>query len=233
MTTLLKRDDPWSVQPGWGIFVNLTPPELVVLRQAKLVRHVVISALVAVVVLCAGGYLLAVRQRSSAEDVLARSQFDTSQLQRRAQKYAGVTQLEAATTQVRVQIGTLMKADVDLDALLHRINAAIPAGVAVDEITVGISQAAVAGGPQSQVTGGRATIDNSGHPRVGTVTLSGRGVGLNAVSVYVDRLQNVVGVLDVVPTTNDTSGGSGQFTISFGLDDRVLSHRFDARKGSK
>ena len=233
MTMLLRRSDPWSVQPGWGIYVDLTPPELLTSRQLRLVRKTIVSGLVAVLVLCIGGYFLATRQRSSAEDALAGAQFNTTQLQRQAQKYAGVTQLQATTTQVRAQISSLMTADVDLDALVRRIGAAVPRGVAVDQISVSISQAGVAGSTQDQAAqaAAGATIDDSGHPRIGTVTLSGKATGLNAVSAYVDRLGTITGVLDVVPTSNDSSGGTGQFTIGFGLDDRLLSHRFDAPKG--
>ena len=42
MTTLLKRSDPWTVQPGWGIHVDLTPPELLTARQLRTVRRAVV-----------------------------------------------------------------------------------------------------------------------------------------------------------------------------------------------
>lgn len=228
MTALLRRTDPWSVQPGWGIHVDLTPPELLNSRQITLVRKIIVSALIAVVVLCAGGYLLAVRQRSAAEDSLASAQDQTTALQHRAAKYAGVTEVEAMTKGINVQIGTLMKADVNLDALVRRIAAAEPDRLSVDQLTITISQAGVAGGAAQQPAG---AIDNTGHPRIGTVSLTGRTTDLTVVSAFVDRLQRVPGLLDVVPVSNDTSGRTGQFNITFGLDDRLLSHRFDAQKG--
>ena len=45
MTTLLDppaaQPAPWSVMPGWGVVVDLTPPELIDLRRLRGLRRAI------------------------------------------------------------------------------------------------------------------------------------------------------------------------------------------------
>ena len=230
MTALLRRSDPWSVQPGWGIVVDLTPPELLNVRQLRAVRRIVLAALVAVAVLLASVYLLIDQKRSSAQDELANAQTATIHLQQQQQKYSGVTKLKAAAQQIKVQIGSLMSGDVASDALLYRMLLAVPTGVHLESVSVTINQAGVANAQNAQ-GGAPGAIEISGHSRIGTVTMNGKAAAMDEVSTYVDRLSAIPGVLDVVPTSNSRDAGGGEFTISFGLDDRLLTHHFDVKAG--
>jgi len=230
MTALLRRSDPWTVQPGWGIFVDLTPPELLKARQLRTVRRAVVAGLVAVAVLLAGSYFVAANGRSAAQDDLANAQLATDQLTHQQQKYAGITQLKGQVLQIRTQIAGLMHGDVASDQLLARIGAAEPAGIAVNTISVTISAAGVAG---AQAGGDPSAIDVTTHARIGTVTLTGQTARMDAVSTFVDRLSQIRGVLDVVPTSNSQGKDGGQFNITFGLDDQLLTHYFDVKDGNK
>jgi len=229
MTALLKRSDPWTVQPGWGIFVDLTPPELLNARQLRTVRRAVVSGLVAVVLLLAGTYFVAARDRSSAEDELANAQLAVTQLQQQQHKYAGVTEIQGKLVQIRGQIAGLLHGDVAVDSLLATIGTAQPADVKLQTVSVTISAAGVAGA-QAQAPGA-STIDVTAHARIGTVTLNGTTSRMDAVSTFVDRLSGIPGVLDVVPTSNSQGADGGQFTVTLGLDDRLLTHHFDVKGG--
>lgn len=226
MTTLLRRTDPWTVQPGWGIVVDLTPPELLNARQLRLVRRLVVGALVGVLLLCASWYVVALRDSSAADDELANAQLATTQLQRRAHAYAGVTQIQGTVAHIRTEVSGLMKGDVAVDQLLARVAGAAPAGVHLDSMSVVISQAGVAGAQDST-----SALDQSGHARIGSVTVGGKAGGLDQVSTFVDRLSRITGVLDVVPTSNSQDADGGQFSIKLAVDDRVLSHFFDVKGG--
>jgi len=230
MTALLRRNDPWTVQPGWGIFVDLTPPELLKARQLRTVRRAVVSGLIAVVLLLAGAYFVADRDRSAAEDELANAQLGITQLQQRQNKYAGITQIKGTLLQVHSQIAGLMHGDVALDSLLGIIGAAQPAGVKLQTVSVTISAAGVAGA-QAQPLGAASTIDVTTHARIGTVTLNGTTNRMDAVSTFVDRLSTIPGLLDVVPNSNSQGNAGGQFTVSLGLDDQLLTHHFDVKGG--
>jgi len=229
MTALLRRSDPWTVQPGWGIFVDLTPPELLNARQLRTVRRGVIAGLIAVVLLLAGAFFVEDRDRSAAENELANAQLATNQLQQKQHKYVGITELKGTVQQIRTQIAGLMQGDVATDSLLRSITAAQPAGVEVQTVSVSISPAGVAGA-QAQTSGGSA-IDVTTHARIGTVTLAGTTSRMDAVSTFVDRLSTLRGVLDVVPNSNSHSQDGGQFTVSLGLDDQLLTHHFDVKGG--
>lgn len=228
MTALLRRSDPWTVQPGWGIFVDLTPPELMNARQLRTVRRAVVAGLVAVLLLLAGAYFVADRDRSSAEDELANAQLTTTQLQQQQHKYLGITEIKGTVLQIRTQIAGLMQGDVATDSLLQRIGAAAPAGVELQTVSVTISAAGVAG---AQAQAGGSTIDVTTHARIGTVTLNGTASRMDAVSTFVDRLSAIAGVLDVVPTSNSQGKDGGQFTVTLGLDDQLLTHHFDVKGG--
>ncbi len=230
MTTLIRRTEPWSVHPGLGIFVDLTPTEVVNTRQVRAFRKVIVWALVALVVVFLGGYLLAVQRRSSAETALADAQTRTTVLQAQAGKYADVTRIGQAVSRIRTQLATQLAGDVALDSLLGKVQASVPRDMTIRQVSVTISRAGVAG---SQVAATGTALDASGHTRIGTITLSGTGRTIDDLSEFVDHLKVIPGVVDVVPTSNAASGSGVEYNLSFGLDDRLLSHRFDVSKGGK
>src|SRR6185437_10696475 len=99
--------------PGWGIAADLTPPELVNSRQLKLLRRWLAVGLVALLVACAGGYLLAVRQHSNATTALSQVEDHTLELQANVRKYGTVTQIQGKVSEVDAEIASLMAGDVD------------------------------------------------------------------------------------------------------------------------
>lgn len=228
MTALIRQDNPWSVQPGWGIFVDLTPPELLSSRQVRIVRQIVLVGLVAVLLLCAGGWFLADSRRSAAEDALANAQLATSQLQHEVSspKYANITQVQALTKQINAQVSSVMKSDIAMDQLVYQIAQRVGPGMRISQTSIVLSA------PTAQTgTSVVNTIDTTSHARIGNVTLTGTARKLVDVSGFVVRLAGIDGVLDVVPTSNARSSGGIAFNITFTIDDARLSHRFDLKGG--
>lgn len=229
MSTMMQRPQLWSVHPGWGIAVDLTPPELLNRRHVRVLRKAVIAGIVAVFVLCVGGYVLAVQRRSDAQDALDTAQMQTSRLHSQTAKYSVVTKIDGTVDQVRAQVAGLMKGDIALDTLLTKVRASVPKGMSIDQLSVTISLATVAPG-QGAAAG---SIDRTGHVRVGNIGIQGRTDAIPAISGFVDRLEKIPGVVDVVPTSNSLGATGGQYAINLGIDDRLLSHRFDVTKGAK
>lgn len=230
MTTTLPRSaQPWAVQPGWGIHVDLTPLELVATRQTRVLRKLVVSLLVVLVLLVAGGWFLADRQLSSAQDELNGAQLASTQLAHTAAqpKYTSVTDLKAALQKATGQIGTLMKGDVEFDRLAVALGRALPDGAAYISVSITVSGAGVnAQQPQTP-----SVLPDGAHHRIGSVTLNGTARSVDDVSSLVERLQSVAGLVDIVPTSSSRQAHGVQFQVSLGLDDRLLSHRFDVKAG--
>ena len=87
-----------------------------------------------------------------------------------------------------------------------------------------------------RTTGGAAgaQLDTSGHSRIGTVSLSGTGRTLDDLPRFIDKLKTLPGLVDPVPTSNQVTEGAVSYSLTFGITDQTLSHRFDkTSNGSK
>ncbi|MCW2527138.1 MAG: hypothetical protein JWM76_1998 [Pseudonocardiales bacterium] len=228
MTPITTPTQLWSSMPGWGIAADLTPPELVNSRQLKLLRRWLAIGLVALLIACAGGYVLAARQHSSATSALDQVQQHTLELQANVRKYAAVTQIQGKVAEVEAEIATLMAGDVDLVTLLTQIRTSLPSTMTIAAESVTISVAGVASAASSS-----SGLDTSGLARIGNVTLSGIGATLDDLATFVDRLRLLAGVVDVLPMTNTSTATASQYSLSLGLTSALISHRFDVPAGTK
>jgi hypothetical protein len=225
MTTMQPRE-LWSTMPGWGIVANLIPPEILQARRVRAVRRIVALALCLVVLLGAVGYAFAFYRSHEAEQTLAAEQSRTSQLLARQKQYAGVTRLQGSVAAVRTELSRLLGSDVDVSALVGSIVRQLPAGATVSQLAVTMTPPVDAQG-RAAVASGTATLDTSGHPHIGLISITGQAVRVTDVSTLVDRLSALPGFIDPYPTSNTTNDKGTLFTIQFSITDRLLSHRYD------
>jgi type IV pilus assembly protein PilN len=221
----------WNSMPGWGIAADLTPPELIAERHLRVLRKLIVAALALLVLVCAGGYVLAVQQHSTAADVRDAITARTEQLQQQLQNksFRNVVQIQGTVAQVQGQVATLMKNDVDLPALLGKVRVALPARMVIKTLTVTLTPAGTpaAGAPTP-------TLDTSGHVVIGTVIVGGLSRSIDDLPTYVDRLAKVKGISNLVPTSNQNDTGGVKFSLAFAITDRLYSHRYDvSTTGSK
>lgn len=215
----------WTTMPGWCTAADLTPPELVNARRLKVLRKFLAAGVVAVLVVCAGGYYLAARDKVSATDDLASIQDRTLQLQQEGRSYNGVVAIQGSVSQVQSQIAQVMAGDVDLVALMGQLQSNLPKTMTIGQESIVISAAGVAGAASAG-----AGLDTSGLPRIGSITLSGTGKTLDDLSDYIDRLRTVPGLVDLVPVSNTRSASDAAgtaYNLKIGLTNVLLSHRFD------
>ena len=232
MTTATRPRAMWSTMPGWGIIVDLTPPELINSRHLKVLRKWIVSGLIALVAVCAVGYVLAEQKRSSASDALNQVQSQTTQLQAQTRKFVGVTQVQGTVTEVQVQVAKVMRGDVDLVKLMAQIRTALPSTMTIKEEAVTVSLAGAASAKPAAANG--SGLDTSGRTRVGNVTISGTARKMDDLSAYVDKLSAITGVVAVVPISNVADAAGVSYSLSLGFTDKLLSHRFDgSRNGGK
>jgi hypothetical protein len=210
--------------PGWGIFADLLPPELVASRQLRKLQKRLLAGLIAVLVLCACGYAYAIVQHSSAANSLKKTQATSAAISAEQVRYADVTRIRSANSVIQAQIATAMAGDVDFAKFLASIRAALPATMSIASETVTLN-------PLGSPKGNSASASLSGADQLGTVTIAGSGQTLADLPVFVKNLQTVTGVVDIIPGSNALSGQgtSTAFTVTFGVTSAVLSHRFDGK----
>jgi cell division protein FtsL len=237
MTTMTEPNQLWSAMPGWGIFADLTPPELTAARRLSVLRKVIVTALVVVIVLCAAGVVFASRQKSSATTSLGRQQIQTSRLNSRISSFSGLTKLQGTVTQVKAQVTAAMAGDVTFPKFVGEVRAALPGTMTIQDLGLTISAAAVNANGAANTAAAAVGLDKSGKPVIGQVTLTGTGPTFDALSSYVDALSKISGIVNVVPTSSTTNAEHGsqiQYNLTFSVTDEVLSHRFDtAPSGGK
>jgi Tfp pilus assembly protein PilN len=212
--------------PGWGIVADLTPPELSAARRLKALQRLIGVGLAVVVALCAGGYFWAKLQHGSAVDALDAANERTTALTVDQAKYAHVTQAQTLTRSIDGQVGVLMVDDVNVPVLLAKLRAALPGTMSLTSVNLTLT-------PGPAATSPGTSLDTSGRPTVGTVTMTGSAEHMADVADYVSALSAVRGIVNVVPPSNNAgTGGGAQWTLTLQLTDKLYTHRYDATPGS-
>ena len=210
----------WVTAPGWGISVDLTPPEVTNARQVAVLRRVVAAGLAALVVGCAGGWYLAARDSDDARGDLSFASDQTLGLQATGRTYADVVSIQNRVKDIDGRVATVMAGDVDVVELLDVLHTDLPATMRLTQQTISITGTGVA----DAVTGAAV----AGDTRIGTITMTGTGATLDDLADYVDALETVPGIVDVVPLSNmvEADGTGTQFSLSLSITDTLLSQRF-------
>jgi hypothetical protein len=178
-------------------------------------------------VLVAGaGYGFAWYHSQQAADALTAEQSRTSQLLVQQKRYADVTLLQGSVAGVRTELSRLLASDVDASALIASILTQLPPGATVSQLAVTMSAPA---GKQAtaNVAAGSGSLDTSGRPHIGVISITGQALRVSDVSTLVDRLSALRGFIDPYPTSNTTNDKGTLYTIQFSINDRLLSHRYD------
>lgn len=227
MTTMSSEPRAlWSSMPGWGIVADLTPPELLAERRAAVVRKYVVITLAALIVLVVLLFAFAFFKKSAAQHAVNQAQDTTTGLQGELRQYADVVTMQGSVTQVKGQVATLLKTDVDVPALLANLQGALPPGVAINNLSITISSPTAAGaGPAAGGTG--SNLDPGPAVHIGSVQIGGNAGKLTDVSTFVDKLRTLKGVVEPYPASNTEAGTGVTFSIQATLTSDLFTHRFD------
>lgn len=229
------RVHPWESRPGWGIAVDLTPPEILGARRARVLTRLIALGLVLVVAVCAGVSLMARADESAAQGTYDSAQARTADLQANAGTYGEVTMLSAVTTGIADQVATLMANDVDFVALMTVIRTGLPAHVQItnEAVLPAPAKVAVAAVPVDPAAAGPPTDTPatpavaSGPVIIGSITLAGTGHVIKDLAPFVATLNHLPGVVDVVPTSTIQTETGMAFTLSMNITDELYSHLYD------
>lgn len=219
----------WSSMPGWGIVTDLLPPEVISARRVRALRKVITMALLAILVLAGVGYGYGFWRAHGASAALSVEQHRTVELTEQQRKYADVVRIQGTIAGVNGQIGRLLADDVDVARLLDDVLGRLPKGASVLQLALALSVTNAQG-----VSGGTdmAVLDTSGHPHIGTVTLTGQAHSLSQVAAFVAGVGTVRGVVGAVPTSQQGDRNAVQFTVQLTLTDQVLSDHFASTGGN-
>jgi Tfp pilus assembly protein PilN len=215
--TMERPTSTWEARPGWGIAVDLTPREVVQARQVKVHKRLIALGLVLVLAVCAGLALITFDSRSSAEEAESAAELQTTQLTAETNKYSVLTTMQRVIDQVQTQVATLMADDVDFVNLMARIRTALPKELTLDNASVVLTAPVPAAG--GTVVTGPQTI--------GTVSLAGTAGRIRDVTPFVAALNQLRGVVNVVPQSVSKTEDGVTFTFTMNITDELYTHRFD------
>lgn len=219
-----KSQELWASMPGWGITVNLLPPEVLASRRVRTLRKVTAIVLGVVVVLTIAAYAWEFWQTRQAGAQLASAQATTAQLDSQQAKYAPVVALQTEIAHVRQELQTVRVGDVDLAPLVEHILriSPNPNGVTKVEVDVAAASAQSGTGTTSQASDS-GMLDTSGRTHIGDITITGTVRTVNDVATYVNRLATIPGIVEVIPTSQQIGTAGMDYSITMTMTDQLLA----------
>jgi hypothetical protein len=223
-TTLMPLDpalSPQRVSRVLTISANLLPDEIVAGRRARRTRAWVLVLLMLVVAGLGGWYVLAERDLRAANDELATVSGEVTELQRRQTDYTPVVDVQAETTAITKQLGTLLADDLSWATLTDTLR---DTGSAAGVTVTGMSGAL--NGTEAGAPGAVSLPGASGSRTVGTVTVTGSAPDKPTVAKYVDSLSGLTLVANPYLTSVAEADGKVQFTLTVDIASQALCGRF-------
>lgn len=219
-----------AAMPGWHVFADFSPPELAAERRVKKVRVAMIAVVVLVAAAAFLGYDFAQGQAAEARAAVDTETAIAASLRSQQQQFSSVTTLQATINQARAELGTLLASDIDADALVAEIWAALPQGMTINQFTIAVPPQTPGNSAKAD---GVAALDPSTAQHIGTVTVGGTGTGIDDVPAFIDTLAGIPGVYQPFPTSNQTADEGGTtFSLEFTLTDVLLTHLYDGQEGN-
>lgn len=213
----------WASMPGWGIVVNLLPPEVLAARRVKTLRKVTATVLGVVVLLAVAGYGWEFWQTHRAAAQLASAQATTAQLDAQQAKYAPVVAAQTETTHVQDELQTVKVGDVDLAPLVRHILRLNPSPNEMTKLEVDVAAAATQSSSGDSATDTSGPLDTSGRTHIGDITITGTVRTVNDVATYVNRLATIPGVVEVIPTSQQVGAKGMDYSITMTMTDQLLA----------
>ena len=201
--------------------VNLLPIEILESRRFRRTQVLLAGAVLVVAVLAGAGTFLAQRSVSDANDELITAQARVTQLQAEQAKYSAVPkvvgEVEAATAARTLAMGT----DVLWYRYLNDIDGAVPAGVELSSLTLGLSTAANAGTATSPLAA-------SG---IGTIAMNGKAERYDEVSSWLEAINKITGFSSSSLLSAAKADGSVGWSLTAVIDSNALSARYTKDAG--
>ena len=208
--------------------VNLLPPEILERRRFRRLQLLLGLVVLLTLVAAAAGTWWASQAVADAQADLDAAQAEVASLQGKQARYAEVPRVTAEVKAATAARAEAMSTDVTWYRYLGQLNAALPTGVRMTNLTVTMTAAGTpATAPDPLTAAG-----------IGTLSVDGTAPGYPSVSAWLDALDDVEGIdypaLTSAQTgTADTGGSSG--TVAFRsaavVTDKALSGLYEGKSG--
>lgn len=201
---------------------DLIPPAILVRRQVRRSKRIVVFALLGVLALLAGLFVVGRVQLASATAELATAQQRLRDAEAEKAKYAEVPAVYAAVDAARAELAQAMGNEVQVARLVANLAAIMPPNVSLTQVSM------VIGEEESQSGTAATATDENVEPLVGIVTFSGEAATFNDVSQWIETLRNTPDYQNVILTdvSRDETNGVYLFSNTAELTDQALSGRY-------
>jgi Tfp pilus assembly protein PilN len=199
----------------------LLPDEIVTARRVEAVRRQVLLGVAAVVALLVAWFGLSWWQTTTARSDLSDATHHGGALLLQQNQFHRLVSAQVQTAQVHEQLTALMATDVPWSKVLGNLRTHAPHGITLTTVNATMSGA---GGTSSSTA--QTTLNGTGQPTVGAVSIAGVATTKTSVAAYADSLNRIPGLTGALITSVTTVNHSVNFTVTAALTSGVLGGRY-------
>jgi len=197
--------------------VNLLPPEILRGQKSRRTALMVLAAGGVVLALLFGFYLLQVQRLSSVEDDITAQEQTNAQIQAEIAELQKFEDLQVEAQQAEERLASAYVGEVAFSGLLMDVSRIVPSDAFIQSLSLNTTP--------SQPAEGEA---DAGATFVGTMALSGEALGVDTVSQYLTRIEQVDGWVNPWASAIsqvEAAIDSWSYAITVDLTDAVLTPR--------
>ena len=201
--------------------VDLMPPEIRLKRSQLRTRRTLRLALLGVFLVVVGASAATWALSALAQTSLASAQAQQQALLVQQAKYSSVTTIQNAITLIKAGQVVGDSTEIDWQDYLVKLQATLPAGVALTTVTIGTADPLTAYAQSSTPLQG---------DRIATLAFTATSPSLPSIPVWLDGLKTLPGFVDATPgqVTLANAVYSANVTMHFGT--AAFANRFDPKK---
>lgn len=211
-----------NISVGGAPRVDLMPTEIRVkrsqLRFRRKLRFGLVGVFVVVVAACAGTWALG----AVAQTNLTAAQSESQQLVTQQQQYASVTSVNDSIALIQAGQKVGDSPEIDWQTYLAKLQATLPAGVALTGVQVDSATPLKAYTP--------ATVPLQGD-RIATLTFTATSASLPSIPTWLDGLATLPGFADAIPGQVTLSAGAYTATVTMHINTEAFANRFATTTG--
>jgi len=211
-----------------AVRAKLLPDDIVRTRRLEKVRRQVLLGIVTVVALVVAWFGLSWWQTTTARRDLSDAQHRGAALLLQQDQFHRLVSAQVQTEQVHQQLTTLMAEDVPWSKLIASLRAHAPQGITLTTVTANMSVPGITSG--ASAPNDQATLNATGKPTVGTLTIAGVAASKTGIAAYADALNRIDGVTGALITSVTTANHSVNFTVTTALTTGALGGRYSGGK---
>lgn len=194
--------------------VNLLPPDILQAQRYRRLTSLVFLGGIVLLVLVFGYYLLQANKLSGVNDEVAAKNASNASLQADIAEKQKFADLQAKAQEKQQLLAAAYAGEASFSALLMDFSRVIPSDAFVNSLALQVSE------PVAPVEGATAGL-------VGTITGSGTAASIDSISVFLTRLEQVIGWVNpwIATVSENPELAAYDYSLSVDLTDEVMTDR--------